>query len=68
MKTSSFSFELPEDAIAQQPSAVRGASRLMVVDRRSGEILHSSIERLPDHVGRGTVMVLNKTKVVPGKL
>jgi S-adenosylmethionine:tRNA ribosyltransferase-isomerase len=68
MKTSSFSFELPEGAIAQQPSVERGASRLMVLDRRSGEVLHSSIERLPDHVSRGTVMVLNKTKVVKARL
>ena len=68
MKTSSFSFELPEEAIAQQPSAERGFSRMMVLDRGSGEILHSSIERLPDHVSGGTVMVLNKTKVIKARL
>ncbi|MBN2551330.1 MAG: S-adenosylmethionine:tRNA ribosyltransferase-isomerase, partial [Spirochaetales bacterium] len=47
MKTSSFSFDLPEESIAQQPSPERGGSRLMVVDRAGNRITHSRIAELP---------------------
>jgi S-adenosylmethionine:tRNA ribosyltransferase-isomerase len=68
VKTSSFSFDLPEESIAQQPSPERGGSRLMVVNRDSGQILHSRFEQLPSYVEQGTVMVLNATRVVNARL
>ena len=68
MKTSSFSFDLPDESIAQQPSPRRGGSRLMVVNRESGELVHSSFEQLPACVEPGTVMVLNRTRVINARV
>ena len=68
MKTSSFSFDLPEESIAQQPSPERGGSRLMVLNRESGKIEHTRFERLPAYVEKGTVMVLNRTRVINARL
>jgi S-adenosylmethionine:tRNA ribosyltransferase-isomerase len=68
VKTSSFSFDLPEESIAQQPSPERGGSRLMVLHRDSGKIVHTSFEQLPAYVERGTVMVLNRTRVINARL
>ncbi len=63
MKTSDFDFTLPEELIAQWPSERREASRLMVVDPRSGSILHRTIADLPGLVEPGTVIVINDSKV-----
>ena len=68
MKTSTFSFDLPEESIAQQPSCERGGSRLMVMNRERGELLHKSFEQLPELVEKGTVMVLNRTRVINARL
>jgi S-adenosylmethionine:tRNA ribosyltransferase-isomerase len=68
VKTSSFSFDLPEESIAQQPSPERGGSRLMVVKRESGQIVHTRFEQLPTFVEPGTVMVLNRTRVINARL
>jgi S-adenosylmethionine:tRNA ribosyltransferase-isomerase len=68
VKTSSFSFDLPEKFIAQQPSPVRGGSRLMVVNRENGQILHRRFEQLPSYVEQGTVVVLNRTRVINARL
>lgn len=64
MQTSLFSFNLPDDLIAQEPPLQRGTSRLMVMDR-SGENnpLHLSIADLPSLIDPGTVMVFNDTRV-----
>jgi S-adenosylmethionine:tRNA ribosyltransferase-isomerase len=68
VKTSSFSFDLPQDSIAQHPTSERGGSRLMVLDRTSGRITHGRIDRLPQYVERGTVMVVNKSRVIKARL
>jgi S-adenosylmethionine:tRNA ribosyltransferase-isomerase len=68
VKTTSFSFDLPEDSIAQGPTHKRGTSRLMVLERDTGGITHSRIDRLPAYVESGTVMVLNNTKVIKARL
>lgn len=68
MKTSSFSFDLPEDSIAQGPTHERGTSRLMVLERDTGGITHSRIDQLPAYVESGSVMVLNNTKVIKARL
>lgn len=63
MKTSDFSFELPEELIAQQPPAERGTARLMVVDRASGAVRHRHIPEIVDEIEPGTVMVFNDSRV-----
>ena len=63
MKTSDFSFDLPEKLIAQNPSPERGQSRLMVMDRKSGRLEHRMVRDLPSIVESGTVMVFNNSRV-----
>lgn len=68
MNVSEFDFDLPDDLIAQQPPAVRGGSRLMVVDRSSGSIAHRSFAELPSLLSPGDVLVVNDTRVFPARL
>jgi S-adenosylmethionine:tRNA ribosyltransferase-isomerase len=68
VKTSSFSFNLPEESIAQQPSPERGGSRLMVVDRAGRRISHTRIAQLPACLPEGTVMVINNTRVIHARI
>ncbi len=64
MQTSLFSFDLPEELIAQEPPQVRGTSRLMLMDRRgSGRPSHMSVSDLPSLINPGTLMVFNDTRV-----
>ncbi len=68
MKTSDFDYELPEELIALRPAPERGASRMLVLERRSGCLRHLSFGDLPSFVEPGDVLVLNDTKVVPARL
>ncbi len=68
MNVSEFDFDLPDDLIAQQPPAVRGGSRLMVVDRSSGSIAHRSFAELPSLLRPGDVLAVNDTRVFPARL
>jgi S-adenosylmethionine:tRNA ribosyltransferase-isomerase len=68
MKTSNFSFDLPEELIAQYPSQRRGESRLMVVDRSAGSVSHHMLRELPDLLTRDTLMVFNNTRVRRARL
>ena len=68
MKTSRFSFDLPDELIAQTPSAQRDAARLLVLNRTSGEVSHSGVRELPRWVAPGTVVVLNDTRVRKARL
>ncbi|MDC7225970.1 MAG: tRNA preQ1(34) S-adenosylmethionine ribosyltransferase-isomerase QueA [Spirochaetales bacterium] len=63
MKTSHFSFELPEELIAQYPSDSRGESRLMMLNRETGAINHHSINELPSLLPEGSLMVFNNSRV-----
>lgn len=63
MKTDDFSFELPEELIAQYPSERRGESRLLVLERRSGLRKHLFVRDLPGLVEAGTLMVFNDSRV-----
>ncbi|HUX39363.1 MAG TPA: tRNA preQ1(34) S-adenosylmethionine ribosyltransferase-isomerase QueA [Rectinemataceae bacterium] len=63
MKTDDFNFELPEELIAQHPSARRGESRLLVLDRSGGAINHSMVRDIADFVEPGTLMVWNDSRV-----
>jgi S-adenosylmethionine:tRNA ribosyltransferase-isomerase len=63
VKTSQFSFDLPEDLVAQEPSGERGGSRMLVLDRASGTLEHRTVRDIAALVRPGTVMVLNDTRV-----
>lgn len=68
MKTDDFDFELDESLIAQHPIKNRDESRLMVMDRSSGEISHKKFYDIIDFLNPGDVLVLNDTRVIPARL
>ena len=68
MKLSQFKFKLPEELIAQYPSANRDECRLMVVNRKDGSITHRIFKEIIDFFDEGDVMVFNNTKVFPARL
>lgn len=68
METRAFSFDLPEDLIAQHPTGERGKSRLLVADRATGEVLDTSVTELARHLEPGTVMVVNDSRVRKARL
>ena len=68
MKTSEFDYDLPAELIAQQPLPDRAASRMMVVDRSTGEIRHDEFRNLIQYLHAGDLLVLNDTKVVPARI
>ncbi len=61
-------YELPRSLIAADPSEDRAAARLMVVERKSGELCHSHFSSLGDFLSPGDLLVLNDTKVFPARL
>ncbi len=65
---SDFDFELPEALIAQQPPAQRGASRMMILNRQTGETHDSSFADLPNFLQPGDLLVLNDSRVIPARL
>ena len=65
---SDFDYELPEEQIAQYPSEKRDASRLMLLNGRSGEVEHASFAKVSDYLQEGDVLVVNNTKVFPSRL
>ena len=67
MRTDDLDYELPPELIAQHPSARRDESRLLVYERRSGDVHHRRFLELPD-VLRGELVVVNDTRVVPARL
>jgi S-adenosylmethionine:tRNA ribosyltransferase-isomerase len=67
MLVSEFDYLLPPELIAQKPLLRRDDSRMMVVRRREGEIIHARFKDLPEYLGAGDVLVLNNTKVIPAK-
>lgn len=68
LKTSDFDFDLPEELIAQDPLADRSASRLLVLDKNTGETKHESFKNIIDYLNPGDCLVLNNTKVLPARL
>ncbi len=68
MKVSDFNYELPEELIAQDPIEDRSASRLMVLDRETGEIAHRHFADIIEYLEPGDCLVLNDTKVIPARL
>jgi S-adenosylmethionine:tRNA ribosyltransferase-isomerase len=63
-----FAYELPEELIAQQPLAERAASRMLVLDGRSGAFTDSHIRQLPQALSPGDLLVFNDTRVVAARL
>jgi S-adenosylmethionine:tRNA ribosyltransferase-isomerase len=63
-----FDFDLPAELIAQEPPPERGGARLLVLNRRTGAIVHGSIRDLPHLLVPGDLLVLNNTRVVPARL
>lgn len=68
MKTDDFDFDLDENLIAQHPEEKRENSRLMLVNRHTGEVSHKHFYDIVDYLHEGDVLVLNDTKVLPARL
>lgn len=68
MKLSDFDYELPEELIAQTPIKTRDQSRLMVLDKKTGEVAHKHFYDIKSELHKGDVLVLNDTKVIPARL
>ena len=68
MKTSDFSFELPKELIAQDPLEDRSSSRLLLLERNTGEMKHDVFRNITAYLKEGDCLVLNDTKVIPARL
>ena len=68
MKTSDFNYNLPKELIAQVPIEKRDTSRLMVLDRNSGNTEHKVFYDIIDYLNPGDTLVLNNTKVIPARI
>ena len=68
MKTSDFYYDLPEELIAQDPLEDRSASRLMHLDRETGEVSHGHFRDILTYLKAGDCLVINDTKVIPARL
>lgn len=68
MKVDSFDFYLPEELIAQVPLIDRTSSRLMVLNKSTGQIEHQTFSQIKDYLQPGDCLVLNDTKVMPARL
>lgn len=68
MNTKDFYYDLPEELIAQDPLLNRSSSRLMLLDKETGEIEHKHFYDILDYLNPGDCLVLNETKVIPARL
>jgi S-adenosylmethionine:tRNA ribosyltransferase-isomerase len=68
MRIEDFDYELPEELIAQTPLEPRDSSRLMVIDRASGEITHKHFFDICDYLKEGDTLVINDSKVIPARI
>lgn len=68
MKKSDFYYELPEELIAQTPIEPRNASRMLKVDRVTGEVEHRHFYNLCDYLKKGDLLVLNDSRVLPARI
>ena len=68
MKTSDFFYDLPEELIAQDPLEDRTASRLLVLDRKTGAVEHKIFSDVIDYLNEGDCLVINNTRVIPARL
>ncbi len=68
MKTSDFYYDLPQELIAQTPLADRSSSRLLKVDKTTGELKHGTFTDILDYINPGDCLVVNNTRVIPARL
>ena len=68
MRTDDFDYYLPKELIAQHPAQKRDMSRLLVMDKKTGEIEHKHFHDIIDYLNAGDVLVINNTKVIPARL
>ena len=68
MKTSDFYYDLPQELIAQDPLEDRSSSRLLVLDKKTGETEHHVFREIVDYLDPGDCLVINDTKVIPARL
>ncbi|MBP2623301.1 tRNA preQ1(34) S-adenosylmethionine ribosyltransferase-isomerase QueA [Streptococcus oricebi] len=68
MNTADFDFHLPEELIAQTPLEKRDASRLLVLDRKTGQITDQHFDQIIDYLNPGDALVMNNTRVLPARL
>src|SRR5580704_5215931 len=67
-RVSDFDFHLPPELIAQQPPDVRGASRMLVLNRATGSLQDSNFSQIGDLLQPGDLLVLNDSRVIPARL
>ena len=68
MNLHDFYYDLPKELIAQTPLSDRSSSRLMVLDRKTGQVEHKVFTDIIDYLEAGDCLVLNETKVIPARL
>lgn len=68
MKTEDFDYELPQELIAQVPLKNRSESRLLVMDKKTGELEHKHFYDVIDYLNKGDALVINDTKVIPARI
>ena len=68
MKTEEFDYYLPKELIAQTPLEKRDESRLLVMDRVTGELTHKYFYDVIDYLNEGDALVINDTKVIPARI
>lgn len=68
MKTSDFTYDLPQELIAQQPAEKRDMSRLLILDSKTGATEHRHFYDILEYINEGDCLVLNDTRVIPARL
>ena len=68
MRTEDFDYDLPEELIAQTPLEKRDSSRLLILDKNTGDIEHKHFNDIIDYLNKGDVLVVNNTKVLPARI
>ncbi|WP_278674934.1 tRNA preQ1(34) S-adenosylmethionine ribosyltransferase-isomerase QueA [Acidaminococcus fermentans] len=68
MEVTDFDYDLPEELIAQTPVEPRDSSRLLVMDKKTGELEHRHFYNLPEYLKPGDLLVFNDTRVIPARL
>ena len=68
MKTSDFYYDLPEELIAQDPLLKRSDSKLMLLNKNTGDVGHTVFHKIIDHINPGDCLVINNTRVIPARL
>ncbi|MBU5583440.1 S-adenosylmethionine:tRNA ribosyltransferase-isomerase, partial [Enterococcus sp. S181_ASV_20] len=68
LTTEDFDFDLPEELIAQTPLEKRDSSRLLVLDRESGQIEDKHFDEIIEELNPGDALVMNDTRVLPARL